>query len=359
MRRRRFKAPSPKFDKEAIRREYRADERKSQRQEIREAGRKARATCRERAQALLEEADRAYRKAEKQLREARNVRKGGLRQGCVLEGAEARAGVKERFDLARKNLRDRNAGSAGEKKREETDEEVVWNLEAEDPALVPIFRGMRRYFRGKPDMSRTEQVLEWASKHPEDEGELERSAPQFHSDRRSNARGEEPSQAKPHLQRPARHDGARQAEDGGIRDPRGGREPQLRVPDRSAGAGCQGRALASPGREIGIWPRPRVRGTLPANEGVSAPTRHNPLNEMAARRSGRAGLGRVRGLAERVPPCRPGVHLGDQGSGIPAGSCDCGSPVERRADARGVMTGRLRGRSGVTQDGRRLVTLGS
>ncbi len=53
-------------------------------------------------------------------------------------------------------------------KRQESDEEVVRNLEVHHPELVPIFRSMARQIKGSPKMSRTEAMLHWAHDNPDE-----------------------------------------------------------------------------------------------------------------------------------------------------------------------------------------------
>lgn len=53
-------------------------------------------------------------------------------------------------------------------KRQESDEEVVYDLSAHHPELVPIFRSMARQIKGSPKMSRTEAMLHWAHDNPDE-----------------------------------------------------------------------------------------------------------------------------------------------------------------------------------------------
>lgn len=73
-------------------------------------------------------------------------------------------------ELASHRVRQARAwmGHRAAEKRQESDEEVVRDLEVHHPELVPLFRSMARQIKGSPKMSRTEAMLHWAHDNPDE-----------------------------------------------------------------------------------------------------------------------------------------------------------------------------------------------
>lgn len=198
MARARFRAPSPIFSAAELRRELAQSQRKELdakikrlREEVREASaavrvesRKVRSDCladlRLRVARLKNQIDETRAK----LRELTSERRAAKPRSCSIEAGKVRAEKQSVLDTKRKALREevsfrehehrmrratRERGEREEREvRQETDQEVIANIEAEDARLVPIFRRVRRGIKGSRDMTRTEAFWEWAQKHPEE-----------------------------------------------------------------------------------------------------------------------------------------------------------------------------------------------
>lgn len=194
MARPRFKAPSPIFSAAELRAELRRDERRKLDAEIKAKRaavkkvrrdlvietRKVRSDCLADLRARLAELTREIAEAKAKLMSARAEKRSKKARSCSVAAGEKRAEKQAELAAAKKALREdlslRRAGRVGAQRgeraerevRQESDKEVIANLEAEDPRLVPIFKRERRGIKGTRDISRTEAFLEWAQKHPEE-----------------------------------------------------------------------------------------------------------------------------------------------------------------------------------------------
>lgn len=198
MARPRFKKPSPVFSAVELRRELEQSQRreldakikrlrgevKKAREAVRTEARKTRSDCLADLRLRLARLKNQIADARAKLRDLASEKRAAKPKTCSIEAGRVRAEKQAALDAKRKDLREevsfreherrrrkaaRARGATEEREvRQETDQEVVDNLEAEDATLVPIFRKMRRSIRGTRDMSRTEAFLEWASKHQEE-----------------------------------------------------------------------------------------------------------------------------------------------------------------------------------------------
>lgn len=102
---------------------------------------------------------------------ARRQRIDALALRGVEKAARVRDHERQRLRELGRHKRRAEAAWAAHKARErtaESDDEVVSNLEAHHPELVPVFRELRGRFRATPKMSRTEAVLHWAHDNPDE-----------------------------------------------------------------------------------------------------------------------------------------------------------------------------------------------
>lgn len=198
MARPRFKKPSPLFSAVDLRRELEQSQRReldekikrlrgqviAARKAVREEAKKTRSDCLADLRLKLAELTNQIAEARTKLREATAEKRAAKPRSCSVRAGHVRAEKAAALEAKRKELRDevsfreqqrlarRSAlarGATREREiRQETDQEVIDNLEAEDATLVPIFRKMRRGIKGTRDISRTEAFLEWAQKHEEE-----------------------------------------------------------------------------------------------------------------------------------------------------------------------------------------------
>ncbi len=194
MARPRFKPPSPVFSAADLRAEHRRDERrkldadikakrvavKKVRRDLVTETRKVRSDCLADLRARLAELTREIAEAKAKLTNARAEKRSKRVRSCSVAAGEKRREKQAELASAKKALREdlslRRAGRVGTQRgervvrevRQESDKEVIANLEAEDPRLIPIFKRERRGIKGTRDHSRTEAFLEWAQKHPEE-----------------------------------------------------------------------------------------------------------------------------------------------------------------------------------------------
>lgn len=195
MARARIRAPSPIFSAVELRRELRQEERrkldasiKALRQQVTDARRalasetrKAKSDCVADLRKRIADLTKQISDARATLRDASKEKRQTKLRACNVVASEKRREKQAELDASRKALRDdlslRRAGRVGAQRgerpervtvRQESDAEVIRNLEAEDPTLVPSFQKRRRSFKSTRDQTRTEAFLEWASKHEEE-----------------------------------------------------------------------------------------------------------------------------------------------------------------------------------------------
>lgn len=198
MARSRFKPPSSVFSAAELRRELAQSQRKELdakikrlRQEVKSASaavrtesRKVRSDCLADLRLKVARLENQIDAARARLRELTSQRHATKPRSCSVEAGKVRAEKQGILDTKRKALREevsfreherrtrRTAKERGEREerevRQETDQEVIDNIEAEDARLVPVFRRVRRGIKGSRDMTRTEAFWEWAQKHPEE-----------------------------------------------------------------------------------------------------------------------------------------------------------------------------------------------
>lgn len=140
--------------------------------------RSARARLRERVQVYRRtERDRINREiagwwaALRALWEQRRERISGLGLRGVEKAKRVHEHERQRLHELAGHRRRVAATWAEHRKREaqaESDEEVVRNLEAHHPELVPVFREMARNIKASPKRSRTEAMLEWAEENSDE-----------------------------------------------------------------------------------------------------------------------------------------------------------------------------------------------
>jgi hypothetical protein len=203
-----FKAPSPVFSAADLRRELRQSQKRDldakikglhkrvaeARARLKVETRKTRSTCLADLRARIARLTREIAEAQEKLRSARAEKRGTKLRFCAIETGRVRGERQADLAAARKSLgeelsfrdqqrraersRVEREGRERAAVRQESDQEVIDNIEAERPELVPVFKRHKKLFRSTEFRTRTEAFWEWVKENPEEiASELARSAP--------------------------------------------------------------------------------------------------------------------------------------------------------------------------------------
>ena len=199
-----FKKPSSVFSAADLRRELRQSQKqelaakiKKLRADVAKARgdlitetRKAKSKCLADLRAKIAGLTREIAEARAKLTGARAEKRHTKLRSCGIAAGRVRAEKKAELDAKRAQLSDElrlklAQRSIGEREgrervgvRQESDQEVIDNIEAERPELVPVFKRHKRLFRSTEFRTRTEAFWEWLKENPEEiAAELARSLP--------------------------------------------------------------------------------------------------------------------------------------------------------------------------------------
>ncbi len=156
------------FDKKRLRREIEKERRSKFRArlvELRGLIQEARIKRAEAVQAV--KLDCAQKRVE--LRESCSHRNVRAREQGAAEVARRRGEVveaREMDKLHRKGAKPAKMRSTSRQRAQEDDDAVRSNLEAIDPAYVPVFNTIRKHIKAGPRTTRTEAFLQWAEENP-------------------------------------------------------------------------------------------------------------------------------------------------------------------------------------------------
>jgi hypothetical protein len=203
-----FKKPSSVFSAADLRRELRQSQKKELAAKIKKLRgevskaradlvietRKAKSRCLADLRAKIARLTQEIAEAKAKLAGARSEKRHTKLRSCGIEAGRVRAERKADLEAKRKALaeemtfRDQQRRTErttrereGREKvgvRQESDQEVIDNIEAERPELAPVFRRHKKLFRSSEFRTRTEAFWEWAKENPEEiAAELAASVP--------------------------------------------------------------------------------------------------------------------------------------------------------------------------------------